>query len=414
MVRRNTHVAKIHSNYLFPEIIRRKQLFLEKNPEANLISLGIGDTTEPLPLFIAQSLAISAEELATEKGYTGYGPEEGYLELRKEISSKLYHGHFEANEIFISDGTNSDIGRLQILFGPEASLTVQDPTYPVYVDTGVILGQSSFFDPATKKYGKVTYLPCSPSNFFFPELDASRRTDLIYFCSPNNPTGAVATHEQLEKLVHFAKKNRSIIIFDTAYASFIQDPKLPRSIYEIPGAKEVAIELGSFSKMAGFTGVRLAWSIVPQELQFDEGHSVNKDWNRVHATFFNGASNISQKGGLAVLRPEGEKCIKHLIDYYMGNAHILRNLLIDLNLEVHGGLNAPYLWVNIPHLTSWEAFDFLLTEGHIVCAPGSGFGPAGEGFIRLSAFGKRQTIEEAASRLASLSSILQHSEFNWG
>lgn len=399
MVKRNSHIAKLNSGYLFPEIIKRKNAFLEKNPHIKLISLGIGDTTEPLPSFIAKELAQTSEALATREGYTGYGPEEGYIDLRKKISEKMYQNQFHTDEIFISDGTNSDIGRLQILFGNKTTIAVQDPTYPVYVDTGVILGLTDHFHHQSGRYQGISYMPCSANNDFFPDLDKVKPTDLIYFCSPNNPTGAVVTRSQLKELISFARKNRSIIIFDTAYAHFIQDPALPRSIYEIEGAKEVAIELGSFSKMAGFTGVRLAWSVVPKELHFEGGDSINRDWNRVHTTFFNGASNISQRGGMAALHPEGQKGIRSLMTYYMENARLLTQALEDLNLEVHGGKNAPYLWVKIPNFSSWQIFDLLLEKAHLVCAPGSGFGPAGEGFVRFSAFGKRSHIEEAAGRL---------------
>lgn len=402
MVKRNPQITKLNSGYLFPEIIKRRSLFLEKNPNAQLISLGIGDTTEPLPPFIAEELALSAQSLATEKGYTGYGPEEGIKELRELISKQLYRNRFKPGEIFVSDGTNSDIGRLQVLFGNQATLAVQDPSYPVYVDTAVILGQTGFFDNSSRSYKGITYMPCTPSNQFFPNLKEVERTDLIYFCSPNNPTGAVATHSQLEELVNFARKNQSIIIYDTAYASYIQESDLPRSIYEIKGAEEVAIELGSFSKMAGFTGVRLGWSIVPKELKYDGGHSVNHDWNRVHSTFFNGATNIVQKGGIAALQLEGQACIKSLITYYMKNALILRKTLENLGYEVYGGENAPYIWVRFPKATSWEAFDYLLEKGHLISVPGSGFGPAGEGFIRFSTFGKRHQIEEASNRLESI------------
>lgn len=402
MVKRNKNVAKLGSSYLFPEIIRRKQKFLEENPSAKLISLGIGDTTEPLPPFIAGELASAAEALATAHGYRGYGPEEGYRELREKISEQLYQKRFDADEIFISDGANCDIGRLQVLFGGEVTMAVQDPSYPVYVDTSVILGQTDTFHSPTRRYHGITYMPCDPSNDFFPELCQANRTDLIYFCSPNNPTGAVATHAQLQELVAFAKRNQSIIIFDTAYASYIQDPALPRSIYEVEGAEEVAIELGSFSKMAGFTGVRLAWNIVPKALRYDDGHSINSDWRRVHSTFFNGASNIAQQGGLAALRPEGMQEVQTLISYYMKNAAILREALTELGYQVYGGSNAPYIWIRFPDYTSWEAFDLLLEKGHLVSAPGSGFGPAGEGFIRISAFGKRSDILEATHRLSSL------------
>ncbi len=401
MVKRNLHVAKLKSSYLFPEIVKRKQIFLEKNPQAQLISLGIGDTTEPLPPFVAQQLAHTAQALATSEGYSGYGPEEGYEELRQQIAQQFYQGRFNSNEIFISDGTNSDIGRLQVLFGSQAKIAVQDPSYPVYVDTSVILGQTAHYHAIEKKYQGISYMPCLPKNHFFPILEQVPLADLIYFCSPNNPTGSVATHAQLEELVSFAHRHRSIIIYDTAYASYIQQSHLPRSIYEIKGSREVAIELGSFSKMAGFTGVRLAWSVVPKELAFEDGHSVNQDWNRVHSTFFNGASNIAQKGGMAVLHPEGQKSIQSLIHYYMVNASILRQTLESLNFEVHGGQNAPYIWVRFPHYNSWQIFDLLLEKAHLLCAPGVGFGPAGDGFIRLSSFGKRHHIEEAANRLYS-------------
>lgn len=402
MVKRNPHVAKLNAGYLFPEITRRKKIFLEKNPSASLINLGIGDTTEPLPQIIANQLSQTAQGLGTVAGYTGYGPEEGIYPLRQMIAKVLYADQFQPDEIFISDGTNSDIGRLQILFGNQARMAVQDPSYPVYVDTGVVLGQTGNYHSSSSRYHGISYLPCYPSNQFFPSFLNIPRTDLIYFCSPNNPTGAVATYAQLEELVAYAKRHHSIIIYDTAYAAYIQEPNLPRSIFEINGAKEVAIELGSFSKMAGFTGVRLAWSIIPKELQFECGGSVRNDWNRVHATFFNGASNISQLGGLAVLQAEGQKSIQELIRFYMENASILRKTLNDLDYEVYGGENAPYLWIHFPHLSSWQVFDMLLEKTHIVSAPGSGFGPSGERFIRLSAFGKRSEIEEAADRLKIL------------
>jgi LL-diaminopimelate aminotransferase len=399
MVKRNPHVAKLNGNYLFSEINKRKQAFLEKHPRANLISLGIGDTTQPLPSFIASRLAETALALGTIDGYTGYGPEEGQQELRRLIAEQLYQNQFEAEEIFISDGTNSDIGRLQILFGSDAMIAVQDPSYPAYVDTSVILGQAAAYHFPSQKYQGIGYLPCLPSNQFFPSLSEISPPDLIYFCSPNNPTGAVATRSQLEELVCYAKRNRSILIYDAAYARYIQQPDLPRSIYEIKGAKETAIELGSFSKMAGFTGVRLGWSVVPKELHFEDGHSIRQDWNRVHSTFFNGASNISQGGGMAVLHPEGQKSMQSLIGFYMKNAALLYSVFEDLGYEVYGGLNAPFLWVKFPQLNSWQAFDMLLENAHLLTIPGVGFGPSGEGFLRFSAFGHRFHIEEAANRL---------------
>lgn len=404
MVKRNPHIAKLHSSYLFPEIVRRKEQFLQTHPNARLISLGIGDTTEPLPPLISEHLSLSASALSTHDGYRGYGPEEGYKELREKISAVLYNNKFGSDEIFISDGTNSDIGRLHTLFGSSATFAVQDPSYPAYVDTGVMTGLSDPYHLTTQRYAGITYLHCSPENDFFPDLSTVKPVDIIYYCSPNNPTGAVSTKEQLARLVAFAKKNRSIIVFDTAYASYIRDPHLPRSIYEIDGAEEVAIELGSFSKMAGFTGIRLAWSVVPKALTYDSGGSINRDWKRVHTTFFNGASCLAQQGGLAVLTPEGLESINAQIELYMANAALLRKTALATGLDVYGGLHAPYIWVRMPGYTSWEAFDALLHNCHIVTAPGSGFGPAGEGFIRLSAFGKPETIREAAGRLAMIPS----------
>ncbi len=400
MVKRNPHLEKLNSGYLFPEIIRRKQLFLERHPKTSLISLGIGDTTEPLPLCVSQALADSAKRLGTEEGYTGYGPEEGLLELRKRISTVFYAKRFDQEEIFISDGTNCDIGRLQTLFGPLTTLAVQDPTYPVYVDTAVITGQTGHFDPSSRRYKGIVYMPCLPSNDFFPDLDKLPRADLIYFCSPNNPTGHAASKQQLTALVEYAKANHSLIIFDTAYACFIQDPSIPRSIYEIEGADTVAIELGSFSKMAGFTGVRLGWTVVPKAICYEGGKSINGDWNRVHTTFFNGASNLAQQGGIAALSVAGQSSLQQLVQFYMENAALLRKSVKTIGLETYGGDNAPYIWVRYPHLSSWEAFDKLLNTHHLLSAPGSGFGPGGEGFIRLSAFAKREAIIEACRRLA--------------
>lgn len=398
-MKRNAHVAKLHAGYLFPEIIKRQQLFAKTNPHVSLIQLGIGDTTEPLSHSVAHKMSQTAQALSTLEGYSGYGPEEGNDLLRQLIKEKIYGSRVEKDEVLISDGSNCDIGRLQILFGSQATLAVQDPSYPVYVDTGVMMGQTSSYHSTLKQYGGVTYLPCSPSNQFFPLLGRAPPTDLIYFCSPNNPTGHAATYDQLQTLVDFALAHRSIIIYDTAYAAYIRESDVPLTIYDIPKARQVAIELGSFSKMSGFTGVRLGWSIVPKELTFDDGHSVHQDWNRVHATFFNGASNIAQAGGMAVLQSDYLKEIRPFTQIYMDNAAILRDAFKELNYTVYGGLNAPYLWVEFPHFTSWQAFDMLLEKAHVVTAPGSGFGPGGEGFLRISAFGSRASILEAANRL---------------
>lgn len=402
MVKRNPHLAKLHAGYLFPEIAKRKKVFLSQHPQARLISLGIGDTTEPIPPSIIEKLKSESTALGTLEGYKGYGPEQGRPELRQQIAHVLYQGRIHPDEIFISDGSKCDIGRLQVMFGQQASIAVQDPSYPVYVDTSVILGQTAHFDPEHSHYKGISYLACRPENDFFPDLSQATSSDLIYFCSPNNPTGAAANYQQLTQLIKFAKENQSILIYDSAYACFIQDPNLPRSIYEIEGAREVAIELGSFSKMVGFTGVRLAWSIIPKELHFEDGHSIHQDWSRINSTFFNGASCVAQAGGLAVLTPEGLKEMQELVHFYMENTKILKNTLQNLTYLVYGGDHAPYLWVKFSHANSWQAFEEVLENAHIVCTPGSGFGPAGEGFLRFSAFGHRHQIEEAALRLRKL------------
>ncbi|MBA2728865.1 MAG: LL-diaminopimelate aminotransferase [Parachlamydiaceae bacterium] len=387
-MQRNPHLQKLKNQYLFPEITSRKNLFIEKNPEASLISLGIGDTTEPIPEYITESLSKNAAALGTIEGYSGYGAPQGLHSLRESIAAKVYSQKIHFNEVFISDGAKCDLGRLQMLFGNKVSIAVQDPAYPVYIDGSIIQGVET-----------IILMPCTPENDFFPNLKELQRTDLIYFCSPNNPTGATATRQQLEQLVAFAVKNHSIIIFDAAYANFIQDSSLPKSIYEIEGAKQVAIEIGSFSKLAGFTGVRLGWTVVPDELKYDDGSSVKSDWNRLISTVFNAASNISQHGGQAVLEPKGWEEVQKLTKFYMENAKILKSTLEELGYAVFGGVHAPYMWVSTQGQKSWDTFHHFLERYHLITTPGSGFGPSGEGFIRLTAFGKREDILTAADRL---------------
>lgn len=399
MVRRNPHFAKLNSGYLFPEINKRKKALLARHPEAKIISLGIGDTTEPLSEYLSERLKSYALGLGSRQGYSGYGPEQGNWELRQKIAETFYQGRIIPDEVFISDGSKCDIGRLQVLFGSEATLAVQDPTYPVYVDTAVMLGQSELYDPQQSHYRGIVYMQCSPENHFFPALEKTPKTDLIYFCSPNNPTGSVATKEQLAQLVAFAKRNRSILIFDAAYACYIRDPTLPKSIYEIEGARDVAIELGSFSKMAGFTGLRLGWSVVPEEVCFEDGTPVRKDWDRINATFFNGASNVAQAGGLAVLEEKGLRTIREMVDFYMENARIIKETLQQMGFAVYGGQESPYVWAKFAKMKSWALFEEILEKVHVVTTPGSGFGPAGEGFLRFSAFNQRPHVEEAVDRL---------------
>lgn len=387
MVAKNIHFSHLKSSYLFSEIEQKKNEFLEKHPGVKLINLGIGDTTFPLPQFISEKLAAAAIDLGTISGYSGYGPAAGHPQLRSQIGEVLYNHLIDTDEVFISDGSKCDIGRLQVLFGSNVTIAVQDPTYPVYVDGSLIQGIGD----------RIITMSCNPENDFFPEL--KQKTDLIYFCSPNNPTGSAATREQLQRLVEFAKRNQSVIIFDSAYAGFIQDPALPCSIYEIEGADEVAIETGSFSKLAGFTGVRLGWTVVPKKLKYSDGSSIRDAWIRTISTIYNGPSSIAQGGGLAVLEPEGQKCVKQLIQSYMKGAQKLSAALEQIGYEVYGGENAPYLWVRCPGKESWDCFQDLLENSYIVCTPGSGFGAAGEGFIRLSAFARPDDIDRAIDKL---------------
>lgn len=387
MVVRNPCMANLKAGYLFPEINKRKRAFLAKNPDAKLISLGIGDTTQPLDKHITYCLTQASFGLGTPEGYSGYGPEQGQAILRERIAEKLYQNRIHSDDIFISDGSKCDLGRLQMLFGSHASIAVQDPVYPVYVDSSIIMGQQ-----------EIVYMKCLPENNFFPNLDEVKRTDLIYFCSPNNPTGATATRTQLEQLVSFAKRNNSLLIFDAAYSMYIQDPSIPKTIYEIPGADEVAIELGSFSKMAGFTGVRLGWTVCPAKLEYEDGTSVKKDWDRIVSTCFNGASNIAQLGGIGALDDMGMEEMRRMVNTYLGNARLLRDAFIELGYPVVGGDNAPYVWVDFGR-PSWEVFEELLNGAEIVATPGAGFGTAGETFMRFSSFNSVKNTEEATVRL---------------
>ncbi|KAI3901630.1 hypothetical protein MKW92_009479 [Papaver armeniacum] len=401
-VPRNANLEKLQNGYLFPEISRHEFEHIQKYPNVKLISLGVGDTTEPIPDIITLDMAAHSRALSTVGGYRGYGAEQGNTELRKAIAETLYPDiHIKDTEVFVSDGAQCDISRIQLLLGPNVTMAVQDPSFPGYVDTSVIMGRSGNFQEENGKYGKIEYMKCGPENNFFPDLSNTPRTDIIFFISPNNPTGYAASRDQLEKLVKFAKKNGSIIIYDSAYAAYISDDS-PRSIFEIPGAREVAIEISSFSKFAGFTGVRLGWTVVPEELEFSNGFPVINDFNRVVCTCFNGASSIAQAGGLACLSPEGYKGIRGVIDFYKENMKILLETFQSLGLKVYGGKNAPYIWVHFPGSSSWDVFAKILEKTHIITIPGTGFGPNGEEYIRVSAFGHRNSILEASERLTNL------------
>ena len=381
MVARNPDFKEIKSQYLFSEIEERKKAIVEDGDK--IISLSIGDTTQALTNSISRHLKASIEELSQKKSYKGYGPAFGLQSLRAKIAEHFYASTISEDEVFISDGAKCDLARLQFLFHKDASIAIQDPSYPAYIDIAKMRGNER----------KIVFMPCNVENNFFPEL--KERTDLIIFCSPNNPTGAKANKEQLQRLVSFAKNNKSIIIFDTAYAAFSKSG--PRSIYEIEGAEEVAIEVGSFSKFAGFSGIRLGWTVVPKTLCYDDKKSVYQDYCRVQNTFFNGASRISQAGGIAVLQEIGLKETMAQVNYYMENAKILREALAPM--PVYGGSNCPYLWLDCKPKTSWEAFEDFLKEIKILSIPGSGFGPSGEGFLRLSALASREDCLQAASRI---------------
>ena len=404
MINRNSGFENLTAGYLFPEVARRRREYLASHPDAKIISLGIGNTTEPLPEYIAKKMADYVMGLATKEGYSGYGDEQGLTQLREKIAEVFYPGYVSGDEVFISDGAKCDIARIQTLFGSKVKVAVQDPAYPVYVDGSVIVGAAGKNNGSG--YDGITYMPCLPENNFFPDLSKIEKNSIIYFCSPNNPTGAVSTKEDLKKLVDFANANDCIIVFDAAYREFIRDEKLPKSIFEIEGSRTCAIEINSFSKPAGFTGVRLGWSVVPKELKFADGTPVHQDWNRVMTTLFNGASNIAQYGGLACLDKEGLAAMKSVIDYYLENAAIIKKTFEGENFkklgaEVYFTGNSPYVWVKFPGKKSWDMFDSILDKCRVVTTPGSGFGPGGESFIRISAFGHKEDVQEACKRLAS-------------
>ena len=368
-----------------------------------LYRLGIGDTTQPLAPSVVRALKEAADRLGHASTYTGYGDYEGERYLREALQ-ELYRERaveLDLDEIFVSDGAKSDSGNIQTIFGTDNIVAVQDPAYPVYVDTNVMAGRTESYNTVTGQYAGIVYMACHEHNGFFPDLP-SEKVDLIYLCSPNNPTGAVATREQLQRFVEYATANQAIIIFDAAYSAFITEPKLPHSIYEIPLAKQCAIEVNSFSKSAGFTGVRLGWAVIPKTLVAEDASAgkVNALWYRRQSTFFNGPSNVVQWAGAAALSPEGRSECQQVIDYYMQNARIIREGLTSLGIVCHGGENAPYIWAKTPNgMRSWDFFDLLLQKAHVITTPGSGFGPSGEGFIRLSAFGNRETTELAIERI---------------
>ena len=401
----NDNYLKLKAGYLFPEIGRRVNTFAQANPDANIIKLGIGDVTEPLPQACRTAIIEATQEMGDRATFKGYGPEQGYSWLREKIVAHDFQARgceVEADEIFISDGSKCDTGNILDIFGKNNKIAVTDPVYPVYVDTNVMAGHTGAANEKGEYEGLV-YLPITAENDFTAEIP-SEKVDLIYLCFPNNPTGAVASKDYLQAWVDYAKAHHSIIFFDAAYEAYITDPAIPHSIYEIEGARECAIEFRSFSKNAGFTGTRCALTVVPKTLtaEASNGSTVElwKLWNRRQSTKFNGVSYIVQRGAEAVYSEEGQSQIKALIDFYLENAQIIRDQLTAARIKVYGGVNAPYVWVQTPNqLSSWDFFDKLLQTCHVVGTPGSGFGAAGEGYFRISAFNSRENVEEAMARI---------------
>jgi len=405
MARINDSYLKLQAGYLFPEIGRRVKLFTDANPGAKVIRLGIGDVTRPLAPTILKAFHDGVDDLSRGESFHGYGPEQGYDWLSQIIIDKAYKPlgvDLKPGEVFISDGSKCDSANILDIFALDNTVAIGDPVYPVYNDTNVMVGRTGEANDLGYYQG-IVYMPCTEENGFAPELP-QEKVDIIYLCFPNNPTGTVATKEQLKVWVDYARKNGSIIFFDAAYEAFITEADIPHSIYEIEGAKECAIEFRSFSKTAGFTGVRCGLAVVPEELMgttsSGEQYSLNKLWNRRQTTKFNGVSYPVQKAAAAVYSDEGWAQVRETIDYYMENARIIREGLSSAGIICFGGVNAPYIWLKTPEgMTSWDFFDKLMNECHVVGTPGSGFGPSGEGYFRLSAFGDRENVETAVQRI---------------
>ena len=400
----NEHFLKLPNNYLFSDIAKKVNAFKVSHPKTDLIRLGIGDVTRPLPQTSIEAMHKAVDELANKETFHGYGPEQGYDFLIDAVIRNDYAPrgvYLEPGEVFISDGAKSDTGNIGDILRHDNSIGVTDPIYPVYIDSNVMCGRAGILEDG--RWSNVVYLPCLSENNFVPEIP-DRRIDILYLSYPNNPTGTVISKAELKKWVNYALENDTLILYDAAYEAYIQDPDIPHSIYEIKGAKKVAIEFRSFSKTAGFTGVRCGYTVVPKELTAAtlEGERIplNRMWNRRQCTKFNGTSYITQRGAEAIYTPEGKKQVKAIIQYYMANARIMKEALESTGLKVFGGENAPYLWVKTPgEVNSWKFFEQMLYEANVVGTPGVGFGPSGEGYIRLTAFGERADCEEAMKRI---------------
>jgi len=402
----NDHFLKLPENNLFSDIAKRVNVFKAQNPKADVISLGIGDVTRPLPGCVVDAIHRAADEMAKVNTFRGYGPEQGYDFLRKAIlrNDFLARGiHLSADEIFVSDGAKSDTGNFQELFRWDNSIAVIDPIYPVYIDSNAMIGRAGTVG-ADGRWTNVIYLPCNAENNFVPDLP-KQRVDVIYLCYPNNPTGTTLSRDELRRWVDYALKNDTLILFDAAYEAYIRHDDIPHSIYEIKGARKCAVEFHSYSKTAGFTGIRCGYTVVPHDVSVStltgERIPLNKLWKRRQCTKFNGASYLSQRAAEAVYTPEGREQVMQTIDYYMQNANRMKARLSDIGLKVYGGNDAPYLWVQTPDgMTSWRFFEQMLYGAHVVCTPGVGFGPSGEGFVRLTAFASHEQTDEALDRIA--------------
>ena len=402
MITINENYLKLQASYLFSDIAKRVATFQENNPDVSVIKLGIGDVTMPLPKACTEAFQKAVDEMATEEGFHGYGPEQGYEFLREAIAQNDFQSRgadIAADEIFVSDGAKCDSGNIQEIFSTDIKVAITDPVYPVYLDTNVMAGRTEAFEDG--RYKGIVYLDTVAENNFLPALPAED-VDLIYLCFPNNPTGSTITHDELKKWVDYAREKKALILYDAAYEAFIRDDSLPKSIYEIEGAKEVAIEFRSFSKTAGFTGTRCAFTVVPKEcMAYDaQGNkqSLHSLWNRRHCTKFNGVSYPVQKAAEAVYSEAGKAEVKALADYYLNNAKLICQTMDELGFEYVGGTNSPYIWIK-GDMDSWEFFDMLLNKAGVVCTPGAGFGKCGQGYIRISAFNSLENVQEAMRRL---------------
>lgn len=401
----NENYLKLPGSYLFSNIGKKVAAYKAENPSKEVISLGIGDVTQPLVPAIIEALHKAVDEQAVAETFRGYAPDLGYEFLRNTIAENDYKKRgcdISADEIFVSDGAKSDSGNIQEIFAQNNKIAVCDPVYPVYVDTNVMAGRTGTYNPTTEQWSDVIYMPCTADNGFAPELPKGKTPDVIYLCFPNNPTGSTVTKAQLQEWVDYANKNGSVIIYDAAYEAYISEDNVPHSIYECEGARTCAIELRSFSKNAGFTGVRLGFTVIPKELKSGDV-TLHSLWARRHGTKFNGAPYIIQRAGEAVYSDAGKAQLKEQVGYYKENAKIIKEGLAGAGYTVYGGVNAPYIWLKTPdQMTSWEFFDFLLEKGNIVGTPGSGFGPSGEGYFRLTAFGTHENTKKAIERIKAL------------